>query len=293
MSNTETTHYDTLVLSGGSTKGLVTLGAIQYCYDNYLLTNVSNYIGTSSGCAISFLLIIGYTPVEIITYICTHQLMEKMQHFNLVAMLQGRGVMSFNNIQEQLEKMTIEKLGYLPTLQDLRDKFGKNLVCVTHNLSKQKTEYLSCTNNPSIPCLTAIRMSCNLPLIFENYKYGDSLYIDGGISDNFPINVGDDAGTKVLGIVLVPDSSNAYNMDNIMEYIYNLLFIPIEQAIEYKISLASEACHIVRLPCDNFNYFEFDMSSTQKLEMFSNGYTAMSKQLSKKKIFAGINKHVI
>lgn len=274
---TESVYYDTLVLSGGSTKGLVTLGAIQYCYDNFMLNKLSNYVGTSSGCAISYLLIIGYTPVEIITYICTHQLLEKMQHFNLVAMLQGRGVMSFNHIQEQLEKMTIDKIGYLPTLQDLHSKYEKTLVCVTHNLTSRKTEYISHITNPAMPCLTAIRMSCNLPLIFENYKYGDSFYIDGGISDNFPISVGDEMGKKVLGLVIVPEKQvDAVRRDNVMEFIYDLLFIPIEQAIEYKITNASDKCRVIRLQCGNFNYFDFDISSTQKLEMFSTGYTHMS-----------------
>ena len=73
--------YDTLVLSGGSSKGIMTLGALQYLYDNFLLKNIKNYIGTSAGAMICYLLAIGYTPVEIIVYICKHQLLEKMQHF--------------------------------------------------------------------------------------------------------------------------------------------------------------------------------------------------------------------
>ena len=32
-------YYDTLVLSGASTKGMVTLGTIQYACDNFLLKN--------------------------------------------------------------------------------------------------------------------------------------------------------------------------------------------------------------------------------------------------------------
>ena len=74
--------YDTLVISGGSSTGIVTLGSLQYAYDNYFLSKVENYIGTSSGAIICYLLIIGYTPIEIIVYICSHQLMEKIQHFN-------------------------------------------------------------------------------------------------------------------------------------------------------------------------------------------------------------------
>ena len=72
--------YDTLVLSGASSKGLLTLGGLQYMYDNFLINNVNTYVGTSSGSIIAYFLVIGYTPIEIMMYICTHQLMEKMQH---------------------------------------------------------------------------------------------------------------------------------------------------------------------------------------------------------------------
>jgi len=135
--------YDCLVLSGGSSKGIVSLGALQYAVDNFLLKNVKTYIGTSSGAMICYLLAIGYTPIEIIVYICTHQIMEKIQHFNVVGMINGSGASSFASIQEQLEKMTISKIGNLLTLKDLQIRFEKTLICVTHNLSTNQTEYLS------------------------------------------------------------------------------------------------------------------------------------------------------
>ena len=70
--------YDTLVLPGSSTQGLVILGSIQYLSDNYLLNNITTYIGTSSGAIICYLLSIGYSASEIMMYICTHQLFEKI-----------------------------------------------------------------------------------------------------------------------------------------------------------------------------------------------------------------------
>ena len=50
-------HYDTLVLSGGSSKGIIILGCIQYLVDNYLLKGIETYIGTSVGSIICFLLL--------------------------------------------------------------------------------------------------------------------------------------------------------------------------------------------------------------------------------------------
>ena len=49
--------FDTLVLSGGSSKGILILGALQYAYDNFLLNKIYKYIGTSIGSIICFFFI--------------------------------------------------------------------------------------------------------------------------------------------------------------------------------------------------------------------------------------------
>jgi predicted acylesterase/phospholipase RssA len=250
-----------------------------------LLKDLVNYVGTSSGSIICYLLAIGYTPIEIIVYICTNQLMEKMQHFNIVAMIQGRGATSFSNIQEQLEKMTISKIGYLPTLNDLKEKMNKILVCVTHNLTENRTEYLSWETYPHLPCITALHMSSNLPLIFENYRYGNSLYVDGGISDNFAIDIGEKMGEKILGIVLNSECASFSNDTevNTLEFIYKLIYVPVIQAINHKIRLtsASNKCKIVNIKnvTANLKFFEFNVVSSTKLNMFSNGYEQMKEHI--------------
>jgi predicted patatin/cPLA2 family phospholipase len=273
--------YDTLVISGGGIKGILTLGALQYAYDNYLLKEIKTYIGTSAGCIISFLLIIGYTPVEIIVNICTNRFMERLQNFNVVSMMNGLGAASYSALSEQLEKITIAKIGYLPTLNDLNKKYGKNLICCTYNLTKATSEYLSFENYPDLPCLTALRMTSNLPLIFEKYSYNASYYIDGGIADNFPIDIGQSKGEKVLGLYIYTAQEN-YNkipdMD-IVEYIYNLINIPSVQSVEYKIKLTSPKCKIVRLTYENIKMFNFSIDSKTKLDMFSKGYQQMRNTL--------------
>lgn len=281
---TPSAEYDTLVLSGGSTKALVTMGALQYLHDNYRIQKIVNYIGTSAGSMICFLLAIGYTPKDIIVYLCTHQLLEKLQHFNIVAMIQGRGAASFNPIQEQLEKMAIDKIGYLPSLLDIYEKMGKKLVCVTHNLTEKRTEYLSYENYPYLPAVTAVRMSSNLPLIFENFKYGSSFYTDGGISDNFAIDTGEKIGNKILGMILGTDMGTFDPDIDTLEFIYMLMFTPIQQSLESKIGKASNKCEIIKLTYKKLSFFNFHIPSPEKLEMFSSGYAQMKeKSLNKDK----------
>lgn len=274
-------NYDTLVLSGGGSKGLLLLGALQCAYDNFLLQNINKYIGTSSGSIICFLLAIGYTPIEIIVYTCTHQLMEKLQHFNVVAMINGGGASSYNSIQEQLEKMTISKLGYLPTLNDIQTRFNKTLICVTYNLTEDKVEYLSPETHPNLPCITALRMSSNIPLIFEKYKYGNNYYIDGGVSDNFPIDLGDRIGEKVLGIQTTNTNIlSSDNLDlNIIEYFFKLMFIPTYQTMKLKIKNVSSKCTIITVGEDKITTLNFGINSKTKLDLFSTGYNQFQETL--------------
>jgi predicted acylesterase/phospholipase RssA len=273
---TKSGDFDTLVLSGGSIHAIIMLGALQYSDDNHLLNKIHRYVGTSAGSMCCYLLAIGYTPIEIMVFLCTKQILEKMKNFNVVAMMNGSGATSFSHIHEQLEKMTIEKLGQLITLGDLYNKYNKELICVTHNLTSDKLEILSHETHPEMPCLIAIRMSSNLPFIFDNFKYLGSFYIDGAISNNFPIDIADKKGEKILGMVIYNTNRNfREDKSNIVEYMYQLMSIPIKQNVLNNISSASDKCTTVILNPDNTPFFDFSLDTHKKLEMFSDGYIQM------------------
>jgi predicted acylesterase/phospholipase RssA len=279
--------YDTLVISGGSNKGLLTLGAIQCALDNFIISKVKNYVGTSSGAIISYMLCIGYTPVELLVYLCTNQIFEALQDYNLVNLAQGKGACSFNSLQEKLEKLSIEKIGYLPTLNDLKQKYNKTLVCVTYNYTEKVSEYLSWENYPHLPCITALRMSCNLPIVFEKFRYGNNFYIDGGISDNFPIHYACKIGNKILGINLHKNNEKTEEIESnqeesVLEFFYKLLFIPITQSTQRQIYEAPEQCYIVQINHDfDFKFFNFNIDTKTKMQMFSVGYNEMKDKMFK------------
>jgi predicted patatin/cPLA2 family phospholipase len=116
-------------------------------------------------------------------------------------------------------------------------------------------------------------MSCNLPLIFEQYKYGNNFYVDGAIADNFAIDKGDQIGKKVLGIVVTQEiTSEETSEPNMLEHIYKLMFVPINQSVQYRIDKSSSKCTIVKLSYTKVATFNFDLNASDKLDMFSSGY---------------------
>ena len=84
-----------------------------------------------------------------------------------------------------------------------------------------------------MPCLTAIRMSANIPLLFEDYKYYNKYYCDGGIINNFPIDYFDKDDNIIFGINL--KSEDKYSIDdNIAEHFYKLINIPLNKYTQSK-----------------------------------------------------------
>lgn len=268
--------FNTLVLCGGGIKGLITLGALQYTIDQFLLQNVDKYIGTSIGAIICYLIAIGYTPIEIVVQLCTVK-MDSFKFFDVLSLTQGKGAMSFNSIQEHLQRLTIEKIGKVITLGELKNKYNKTLICATYNLTDSKVEYLGPDNYPDMPCLIALKMSSNLPLIFEKFKYMGKYYIDGGIVENFPIQIADREEDKnIFGIVTF--SQRKCLSSNIFEYAYDLLYIPTDELSRNKLSKVSSKCKILKITTKtDLKPFELNISSTDKLNLFSRGYNKAKK----------------
>lgn len=269
----ETETYRTLVLSGGSIKCIATLGSIQYGYDNLLLQRVDTFIGTSAGAILCYLLCIGYTPIEIIMYLCGHAVFSRPHHIDIVSMMNGTGALEFSLLSTHIERMTIEKIGRLVTFQDVWNLFGKKLVMNTYNLSKDRIEYLSIDTTPDMPCLTALRQTCSLPFVFEAYKYMGDYYVDGGIYENFAIahRIDRDDGKRLgicIDIVQVDPSTN-----NMMEYVYHLLTIPIRQNLQHlKQSLSTLEVDVIHIHPTIGSMFQLQLSSHDLLELFSSGY---------------------
>ena len=265
--------YDTLVLPGGGMKGFAILGAVQACIDKDILKNVKTYIGTSIGSRICYCLCIGYTPIEILTFLHLNKYIEKMKHFNIVDMMNGQGATNFNSVSDCLEKMTIEKIGKLLTLDMLKQQYGKSLISVTYNMTTCNTEYIGPENYPDIPCLTALRMSSNIPLVFERFKYMDNYDVDGGIADNFAIKYSSKNYPKSLGISLGIDQKNLKDVpsEGILSYILKLFQVTIHN---HKPEHNYDNTTVIPIVFkDVFGSFDFSLPIKARLDLFSNGYS--------------------
>ena len=280
--------YDAIVLSGGASKGFAMIGAVQYLIEKQCLVRVKYYIGTSIGSVIAYLLALGYSGIELMVYICSNGIIEKLKEsmskdkhwYEVIIGSSDHGIYDYNIIQNTLVSLTLEKMDHIPTLEEMYNTYGKTLIFTTYNLTTHHTEYLNHTTHPSLNCLDALRMSCNLQYIFSNFIYNDCEYIDGGFVDNFPIeilkSVWKKKSLKMIGISIT--YKPIFGNEQLINKLYSLLYIPILSRENEKLKHNSNKKKIISLDVDE-SLLLFDVSNSKKLDLFSFGYNVCKKQL--------------
>jgi predicted acylesterase/phospholipase RssA len=264
---------DTIVLSGGSVNGFLLMGSVQYIYDCFDTNEIKTFCATSAGAMISYLLCIGYKPVEILVNICTSKILERLKNLDFTSAMENRGAVSFSEIEREIENLTYSKIGYIPTLLDIKEKFGKHLIITTFNLDKNKSLYLDYENHPDLSCLTALRMTASIPLLFEKCIYKNETYVDGASHDNFPIEKALEYSSNIVGIV-IPSRNPIKLSENLdMKSMMKLLLIPVNSNVNKLIEKYKDKIVIVDIHEDNgVQFYNFNINNSKILDMFSAGY---------------------
>lgn len=265
---------DTLVLGGGAIKGFALLGAIQYLQDNNLMTGIKKLVGTSIGAIIGYLLCIGYSPVELMVILCQNSFLDKLAQFDVINGVTGSGAAPFSIISDLIEKLTVQKIGRFLTLKDLYEVSGKTLVCCTYNYTKESVEYISHKNNPNLPCIVGLRMSANLPFLFEQFVYNGNVYIDGGIIDNVPFL---QIEPEEYGLALKLVSPKGCN--NFLDRVCELISIPVQHLESLRFESVKERCIMVEINID-ISILKFNLSKTEKFDLFSLGYNVLRENIN-------------
>lgn len=264
---------NTLVLSGGALNGFSTLGAVQFLLDNKIIEtkNIRKYIGTSSGSMISYLLAIGYTPVEIFIFLCQNKLFKNVKQFDFLSLVKGTGYVNFKDIHNILEVLTMKKIDYIPTLHELHEIFDVELIIPTYDLTSQKRIYLSHKSHPELCCLKAIQMSSSLPFVFDSCVYKDHVYIDGFFTNNFAINQISEKD-KYVGVCILQNRSKEQKHRTSVLYKIADLFNCMVQSntlTQYEKEKEKDNIYLLKSSSTGLN---FSIKNEEKNRLFCDGY---------------------
>lgn len=276
--------YDTVVLSGGEVKGFTLLGALDYLHRHAYLNTIGNWYGTSVGGIIGYLMAIGYTPREILGWLCSKGQLEDVV-FSIRSAVEGNGATGFGFIQNILESMTLEKRHRFYTLGGLKADLGKRLCVVTYNKTDCETVCLTPETHPDIPCLIALRMSANFPNLFPHFEYIGKTWVDGGVTNNFPVDFAakDPFTDSIVGVTVtmeptpIPHYSgrDPYNLQIVPHMIreFYMYLCAVHYELEtFKIQRLSGNSSVIRLNEISPGLNGVNMTNRDRVAMFENGF---------------------
>lgn len=190
-----------LVLSGGGIYGLYMLGTLRELCKVF---DFSHICGTSVGSILGVLICIA-TPEEIINVLSEGNLFPE-EDIDFHTLYFDYGFIKPNYILKRIKQLIIEKTSLVdPTFREFV-KFTKKSIYITGtNLTKQKGEIFSAIDSPDMKLLKAIEISISIPCIFAKVEYKDCVYVDGGVTNMYPVSVFSKVDkSKILSIELVP-----------------------------------------------------------------------------------------
>ena len=215
---------DTLVLSGGSVKGISFLGSFKYLIDNdyidYRLNNIKKIYCVSA--SIIFILTIilldfdyDFIESEMINF--DYNSLLNINDISIKNFINDYGFVNYNRNYVYIQKLLKEKYNCESmSLKRFYNLFGIHIVVKVVNVTKDRIEYIDHVNNPKINILKLIQMTTSIPLLIKPTKYKCDLYLDGGLSGNCPIEAND--SDNYLCIELIPNKGGD-KINNVYDFV--------------------------------------------------------------------------
>lgn len=312
--------YKNLVLAGGGVHGYAYVGVIEILEGNNYLKHFKNFAGNSIGAAIATLL-----ACKADTQFIKQAMMELNPSFlqdgscflrNLYRLYKKYGYFKGDYAYQWFSKL-LEKLtgNSKITFAEAHKKYGNTLVIVGTSLTTKSPVYFSHQNYPNMEIRLAVRISVSVPIIFKAIKWNNDIWVDGGITDNFPITYFDsdtikkyskwvggkslsneDTDMKViqgkilnfhqklhqtLGIDLLTHDdfhNKREEINNIVDFTTTLLDTMLENNCRSPLNKFNEA-RTVRINAGDISSMNFNIKDNDKIELINRGISTMQKYI--------------
>lgn len=275
-----------VVFAGGGTNVNALLGMYKCLCDYNIISNknIKTLIGTSAGSILALCFAMNFKSIDSLNFYSEFKFSENvynsLKNISITDSILNKGILSNNILLNCLENIFIKyNDGIIPTLLDIKNKYDKELVCVTYNMTKNKLEYLNYKNSPELLVTYACVMSSCIPILFNPFEYKNNLYIDGAVGSNLPIELAHEHkdlnfacfgfGKKIIPI-----------HNNLFEYLFKILY---EKQYIYeneKIESSVENCEYFIY---NKDFLNNPVVSSKKeiLKIYNEGYKHVLKNYIK------------
>lgn len=272
-----------LVLSGGGAKGIAHVGIIQALEENNIA--IDCIAGTSMGAVVGSLYACGYSPAEMMDLFRSPKFLnastgtispKEVYYFSKPNPTPGWATVNINfndttsNVAWQLIPtnlinplpMNIEFLEiYAPYSQQCRENFDNLFVPLRTVCSDIYHKHKVVCSSGSLG--DAVRASMSFPLVFKPIELDGVLMYDGGIYDNFPVNVMEKNFNPnfIIG-VSVSDPDAKPEAGNIYSQLEDMIVQNNDYSLPEKLGIK------IQVPVLNYGVLDFGQANT----IYSIGY---------------------
>lgn len=300
-----------LVFEGGGIKGLAYVGAVEVLEYNGILENVKRVAGSSIGAIIAGLIAVGFKSKDLRELIdIDFKDFKDDSSFptsNISRLFKRYGWYKGDKIQEWFEKVISDKswkkgLSFRD-LHDMKDKGTKDLYIIGSDVSRESAVIFSYEKTPDMKISEAVRISIGIPFFYEAVNLSGSLFVDGGVYYNYPIDLFDnldyvdnkknfskECNLETLGFrVDNPKKFNIgefnegpleNNIDSLKNYIDTLLGTLLDFASKVHLSEKNWK-RTIYIDSMGVTASDFNLSDSQKAKLIESGIEATKNWLKK------------
>lgn len=226
-----------LVISGGGPTLVQALGAIQHVEQQKFIdiSNIETIYGTSAGAILGTLICLKFDWETINDYIIKRPWHEVFP-INVQKIFDAytkKGIFDISTVEKIFKPLFSAKdLALDINLQDFYNYSKIELHFFAFDINDFKIEDISYKTHPDISVITALQMTCSLPVLVAPVCIDNKCYIDGGIVCNYPLNkcLESHNQDEILGIKNQYDKndsnrvdSNSTMLDFLMSFVFKMI----------------------------------------------------------------------
>lgn len=217
-----------IVFAGNALRSLCICGVLRYIYCYKMDKNIRDVAGTSMGAffSLAYALKIPIERLEQIIYNTMKSDITKIYPTNFINLINNYGLNSSSDYLKEIRNYIKEIYNQDDiTFLDLTKKTGINLYVSVTEVNSGNNVIFNVNDHPNVSVLDAISASMCLPIISKPVIINDKYYIDGYLTNNFPIEVFSHINNEfVLGIGVNTRHECKIEMKELSfsNYLYNL-----------------------------------------------------------------------
>ena len=233
-----------IALSGGGSRGLAHLGAIKALEELGIKPTV--IAGSSAGSLVGAFTAAGYSPDFIFEAIQSLGILNSIKFaFNRF------GLFKMDKIEDILLK-------FIP--HNSFEKLKTSLIVCATDIAKGEAVYFS-----EGELIKPVMASCSIPGIFEPIKFQNRVLVDGGVTNNLPIERLEGICDFIIGVNVTP-VSNEMPINSAKDILTKSLYLAIRNNSAEKL----KRCDIAIEPTEIYNYNALSLAKSK--EIYQLGY---------------------